>query len=240
MTQTQSRKKNLFQMNVDLMHGPIFRSLVLFMLPILISNLFQQLYNTVDTMIVGNVLGDTALAAIGSCGAIYELLVGFGLGIGNGLAIVAAQQRDAAGVPAAQLGAERGAGPVVHCRDGHGRGRCRCGYRDRTGRVSGAVHPLCHDAGAHPHPGPEASGRGPQAVLGPVQPEHLHGPDEQHRVCRFGDLAVRHQRAGHPDHRRTHGGPQAVCLPRITGQASRSASARACGRSTCIRWWSWW
>lgn len=36
MTQTQSRKKNLFQMNVDLMHGPIFRSLVLFMLPILI------------------------------------------------------------------------------------------------------------------------------------------------------------------------------------------------------------
>jgi len=91
MTQIQSRKKNLFQMNVDLMHGPIFRSLVLFMLPILISNLFQQLYNTVDTMIVGNVLGDTALAAIGSCGAIYELLVGFGLGIGNGLAIVAAR-----------------------------------------------------------------------------------------------------------------------------------------------------
>ena len=91
MTQTQSRKKNLFQMNVDLMHGPIFRSLVLFMLPILISNLFQQLYNTVDTMIVGNVLGDTALAAIGSCGSIYELLVGFGLGIGNGRAIVAAR-----------------------------------------------------------------------------------------------------------------------------------------------------
>ena len=91
MTQTQSRKKNLFQMNVDLMHGPIFRSLVLFMLPILVSNLFQQLYNTVDTMIVGNVLGDTALAAIGSCGSIYELLVGFGLGIGNGLAIVAAR-----------------------------------------------------------------------------------------------------------------------------------------------------
>ena len=308
MTQTQSRKKNLFQMNVDLMHGPIFRSLVLFMLPILISNLFQQLYNTVDTMIVGNVLGDTALAAIGSCGAIYELLVGFGLGIGNGLAIVAAraygaqdedllkrtvagslviglvasliittagffglrpllelldtpaeiledayryiiiidlgvivmfaynlcaghrQQCDAAGVPAAQLGAERGAGPVVHCRDGHGRGRCRGGYRDRTGRVGGAVHPLCHGTGAHPHPGPEASGRGPQAVLGPVQPEHLHGPDEQHRVCRFGDLAVRHQRAGHPDHRRTHGGPQAVCLH---GYAAHR-------HGECIRWWSWW
>lgn len=91
MTQTLSRKKGPFRMNVDLMHGPIFKSLVLFMLPILVSSLFQQLYNTVDTMIVGNVLGDTALAAIGSCGAIYELLVGFGLGIGNGLAIVAAR-----------------------------------------------------------------------------------------------------------------------------------------------------
>ena len=88
---TQTAKRSLFTMNVDLMHGPIFKSLVVFMLPIFVSNLFQQLYNTVDTMIVGNVLGDTALAAIGSCGSIYELLVGFGLGIGNGLAIVAAR-----------------------------------------------------------------------------------------------------------------------------------------------------
>ena len=68
MTQTQSRKKNLFQMNVDLMHGPIFRSLVLFMLPILISNLFQQLYNTVDTMIVGNVGGGPPPPAAGAAG----------------------------------------------------------------------------------------------------------------------------------------------------------------------------
>ena len=88
---TQTARKPLFNMNVDLMHGPIFQHLVIFMLPIFVSNLFQQLYNTVDTMIVGNVLGDTALAAIGSCGSIYELLVGFGLGIGNGLAIVAAR-----------------------------------------------------------------------------------------------------------------------------------------------------
>ena len=91
MTQSQPRKKSFFNMNVDLLHGSIFKSLLLFMLPILVSNLFQQLYNTVDTMIVGNVLGDTALAAIGACGSIYELLVGFGLGIGNGLAIVAAR-----------------------------------------------------------------------------------------------------------------------------------------------------
>ena len=54
---TQTAKKSPFSMNVDLMHGPIFKNLLLFMLPIFISSLFQQLYNTVDTMIVGNVLG---------------------------------------------------------------------------------------------------------------------------------------------------------------------------------------
>ena len=63
MTQTIPAKKNFFNQNVDLMNGPIFKSLFIFMLPIFVSNLFQQLYNTVDTMIVGNVLGDTALAA---------------------------------------------------------------------------------------------------------------------------------------------------------------------------------
>ena len=82
-------KKSMF--NVDLLEGPIFKSLVIFAIPILVSYVFQQLYNTVDTMIVGHVLGDTSLAAIGSCTSIYDLLVGFGLGIGNGLAIVTAR-----------------------------------------------------------------------------------------------------------------------------------------------------
>lgn len=76
---------------LDLIHGPIFKSLLLFAIPLFFSNVFQQLYNTVDTMIVGNTLGDNSLAAIGSCSAIYDLLVGFGLGIGNGLAIVTAR-----------------------------------------------------------------------------------------------------------------------------------------------------
>lgn len=95
----QTRKRLFGSANVDLLHGPIFKSLVLFMLPIFVSNLFQQLYNTVDTMIVGNVLGDNALAAIGACGSIYELLVGFGTGIGNGLAIVAARSYGAQDEP---------------------------------------------------------------------------------------------------------------------------------------------
>ena len=84
-------KNKFLNANVDLINGPIFKSLIIFAIPLLISNVFQQLYNTVDTMIVGNYLGDVSLAAIGSCTSIYDLLVGFALGIGNGLAIVTAR-----------------------------------------------------------------------------------------------------------------------------------------------------
>lgn len=81
-------KRNILKANVDFLNGPILKGLIAFAIPVLISNLFQQLYNTVDTMIVGHYLGDSSLAAIGSCTSIYDLLVGFALGIGNGLAIV--------------------------------------------------------------------------------------------------------------------------------------------------------
>ena len=80
------KKKSIF--DVDLINGPIFKSLVLFAIPLFVSYLFQTLYNTVDTMIVGHVLGDTSLAAIGSTASIFELLVGFANGIGTGLCIV--------------------------------------------------------------------------------------------------------------------------------------------------------
>lgn len=86
-----AKRKSFFQADVDLIHGPIFQSLITFALPLLVSNVFQQLYNTVDTMVVGNYLGDVSLAAIGSCTSIYDLLVGFALGIGNGLSIVTAR-----------------------------------------------------------------------------------------------------------------------------------------------------
>lgn len=62
-----------------------------FAVPVLFSILFQQLYNTIDTLIVGHTLGETALAAIGAASPIYDLLIGFALGFGNGLAIVTAR-----------------------------------------------------------------------------------------------------------------------------------------------------
>ncbi len=73
---------------VDLLHGPIMKSLIIFMIPILISNIFQQLYNAVDTAIVGNFLGENSLAAIGSCAAVFEMMVSFCNSLGSGFSIV--------------------------------------------------------------------------------------------------------------------------------------------------------
>ena len=77
--------------NIDLTQGSIGQGLLLFAVPLLITNVFQQLYNVADTMIVGNYLGDQALAAVGATGAIFELVIGFALGIGAGMAIVIAR-----------------------------------------------------------------------------------------------------------------------------------------------------
>ena len=74
--------------SVDLLRGPILRSLLIFALPILISNIFQQLYNTADVMIVGRFLGPDALAAVGASSAIFDLVIGFALGVGNGMGVV--------------------------------------------------------------------------------------------------------------------------------------------------------
>ena len=63
--------------NMDLTEGIIWKQLVLFAFPLMCSNLFQQLDNTADTMVVGRFVGSTALAAVGSTGSVTGLLVGF-------------------------------------------------------------------------------------------------------------------------------------------------------------------
>lgn len=73
---------------VDLINGPIMKNLLIFMLPILVSYIFQQLYNAVDTAIVGHYLGEQSLAAVGANVAIFDLMVMFAQGLGNGLCIV--------------------------------------------------------------------------------------------------------------------------------------------------------
>ena len=69
--------------------GVIWKKMTAFALPLLLGNLFQQLYNTADALIVGNFLGSNALAAVSSAGSIIFLLVGFfgGLSMGAGVVI---------------------------------------------------------------------------------------------------------------------------------------------------------
>lgn len=69
--------------------GNIWKQLVIFAIPLLIGNLFQQLYNTVDSVVVGNFIGDQALAAVNSSGPIIDMLVSFftGLSLGSGVLI---------------------------------------------------------------------------------------------------------------------------------------------------------
>ena len=75
----------------DLINGPIFKSIIAFTVPLTISYVFQQFYNAVDTVIIAHFLGEKSLAAMGACTSVYDLLVGFGLGFGNGMGIVAAK-----------------------------------------------------------------------------------------------------------------------------------------------------
>ena len=76
---------------VDLIDGPILPTLLSFAFPILLSNIFQQLYNTSDVMIVGRFLGQKSLAAVGATSAIFDLIVGFAVGVGNGMGIIIAR-----------------------------------------------------------------------------------------------------------------------------------------------------
>ena len=57
--------------------GPIGKKIIKFALPLFLGNLFQQLYNVADTLIVGNLLGNQALAAVSSTGSLIFVLVGF-------------------------------------------------------------------------------------------------------------------------------------------------------------------
>ncbi len=71
--------------------GPIWKNILAFSVPLILGNLFQQLYNTVDSIIVGNYIGSDALAAVGSSGAVINLLVGFCIGASAGAGVVISQ-----------------------------------------------------------------------------------------------------------------------------------------------------
>ena len=77
--------------SVDFINGPIIKSIFMFSVPLLIGNLFQQLYNTVDSYVVGNYVGTQALAAVGASSPIINMLIGFFMGLATGAGVVIAQ-----------------------------------------------------------------------------------------------------------------------------------------------------
>ena len=77
--------------NTRMTEGTIWKQITAFALPIFLGNLFQQLYNTADSLIVGNFLGSNALAAVSSSGNLIFLMVGFFNGIAMGAGVVIAR-----------------------------------------------------------------------------------------------------------------------------------------------------
>ena len=80
----------LFQAT-DMTEGEPWKRIVIFTLPMLIGNIAQQLYSTVDSIVVGKYVGDNALAAVGSAAPILNLLLVLFMGISMGASIMVAQ-----------------------------------------------------------------------------------------------------------------------------------------------------
>ncbi|MCI6151566.1 MAG: MATE family efflux transporter [Fusobacterium perfoetens] len=83
---SEKNKKTL-----NMTEGSIVKILLLFSIPLILGNLLQQTYNTVDSIIVGNYVGSNALAAVGSSAIIINLLIGFSQGISVGAGVIISQ-----------------------------------------------------------------------------------------------------------------------------------------------------
>ena len=94
MMATMTKIKKLFtrsRHDVDMTEGNIAGNLIRFALPLLVGNLFQQLYNMVDTWVIGQTGQDGAYAAVGSVGPIINILIGFFSGLATGAGVVISQ-----------------------------------------------------------------------------------------------------------------------------------------------------
>lgn len=85
---TQVRKG---KSEIDMTKGSVYGHLIRFMLPLLAGNIFQQLYNMVDTWVVGNFVSNEAFSAVGSVGPITFMLIGFFMGLSNGAGVIVSQ-----------------------------------------------------------------------------------------------------------------------------------------------------
>ena len=86
-----SLKSYLSRRDVDMTRGNVYGLLIRFAVPLLLGNLFQQLYNTVDTWVVGNYVGKEAFSAVGTVTPIINMLIGTFLGLSVGAGVVISQ-----------------------------------------------------------------------------------------------------------------------------------------------------
>ena len=82
-----NEKKNTVLMT----EGGIFKNLLFFATPLILGNLLQQMYNAVDSIIVGNYVGSNALAAVGAGASLIYLLIAFSLGASVGAGVIVSQ-----------------------------------------------------------------------------------------------------------------------------------------------------
>ena len=74
---------------IDMTEGPLFKKIIAFALPLMLTSMLQLLYNAADVVVVGKFAGDTSLAAVGSTTALINLIVNlfFGLSLGTGVVL---------------------------------------------------------------------------------------------------------------------------------------------------------
>jgi len=77
--------------SMDMIHGPLFSKLLMYALPLVLSGVLQLLFNAADIVVVGRFSGNHALAAVGSTGALINLLVNLFIGVSIGANVLVAR-----------------------------------------------------------------------------------------------------------------------------------------------------
>ena len=89
--QARANRLSSRRRDVDMTTGNITRHILTFALPLLAGNIFQQMYNMVDTWVVGRFVSNEAYAAVGSIGPVINMLIGFFMGLSSGAGVVISQ-----------------------------------------------------------------------------------------------------------------------------------------------------
>lgn len=74
--------------NIDMCNGSLFRSILKFVVPFMLTGMMQQLYNTADMIVVGRYAGEAALAGVGTTGPLINLIINFFIGLSTGVSVV--------------------------------------------------------------------------------------------------------------------------------------------------------